>query len=136
MLVRWEEKYRVGDEQIDGEHQYLFELINDFYDAFLEKRERAVLVTLLNRLVDYAQRHFEHEEALMRDIDYPGLASHHAHHERLFEHIFALAARFEDRAYNPTHEATLFLKGWLADHILQEDLLLGAHLRAAPPQSR
>lgn len=27
MLVRWDEKYRVGNEQIEQEHQYLFQLI-------------------------------------------------------------------------------------------------------------
>lgn len=129
MLVRWDEKYRVGVERIDQEHQYLFRLINEFYDAFMEKRDRSVLVTLLNRLVDYSESHFKYEESLMREAGYGGAAEHCAHHERLFEQIFVLAGRFEDRSFNPTHEATVFLRSWLADHILQEDLPLGLHLR-------
>jgi len=132
MLVRWEEKYRVGNEQIDQEHQYLFQLINEFHDAYMEKRDRAILPGLLNRLVDYSQRHFTNEEALMVAAGYPASDEHRAHHEALFEQIFALSAKFSDRAYNPAHDATAFLKGWLADHIVHEDLTLGAFLKTAP----
>ena len=130
MLLRWEEKYRVGNEQIDQEHLYLFQLINEFYDAFVEKRERALLLNLLNRLVDYAERHFTNEETLMRDAGFPGLEEHRRHHEQLFDQIFRLNARFQDRALNPTHDTVSFLKSWLADHILHEDLVFGAHLKA------
>lgn len=129
MLVRWDEKYRVGNDQIDQEHQYLFQLINEFYDAFAEKRERTLVLALLSRLVDYAERHFTNEEALMRASVYPALDEHHHHHEKLFEQIFDLNEKLANRAFNPSHETALFLKSWLADHIVQEDTLLGAHLQ-------
>ena len=129
MLVRWEEKYRVGNEQVDQEHQYLFQLINEFYDAFIEKRDRALVLGLLNRLVDYAQTHFTNEEALMKAAGYPALDEHCAHHEKLFEQIFLLHAKLNDRALNPTHDTLQFLKGWLGDHIVHEDILFGALLK-------
>lgn len=131
MLVRWEEKYQVGNEQIDREHRYLFQLINQFYDAFVDRRERAILLGLLTRLVDYAETHFTNEEALMKQAGYAALDQHQQHHEKLFEQIFALNARFNDRALNPAHETVLFLKGWLTDHILHDDLRFGAYLHAA-----
>lgn len=129
MLLRWGEKYRVGNDQIDQEHQYLFQLINEFYDAFAEKRDRTLVLQLLSRLVDYAERHFTNEETQMRASSYPGLDDHHRHHEKLFEQIFELNAKLADRAFNPGHQTAQFLKGWLADHIVQEDTLLGAHLQ-------
>ena len=127
-LLRWDEKYRVGQAQIDSEHQYLFELINDFYDAFMEDHDRGRVLGLLNRLVDYAQRHFTHEEALMREAGFANLDAHLAHHEKLFEQIFELSTRFQDRAVNPTHATVQFLRGWLTDHIVHEDRVFGAHL--------
>jgi hemerythrin len=133
MLVRWDEKYRVGNQEIDSEHQFLFQLINDFYDAFVEKRDRTQVLTLLNRLVEYAEKHFTHEEALMAEAGYPDREAHLAHHVKLYEQIFELNARFNDRAHNPAHETVLFLKAWLADHIVHQDLLLGAHLKSRPP---
>jgi hemerythrin len=53
MLLRWDEKCRVGNDQIDQEHQDLFQLINEFYDAFAEKRERTLALHLLSRLADH-----------------------------------------------------------------------------------
>ena len=129
MFVRWDEKYRVGNEQIDQEHQFLFRLINDFYDAFMAKKDRMQVLNLLNRLVDYAQKHFTNEEALMREIGYVDLDNHCSHHEKLFEQIFSLNAKFSDRTLNPAHDTLLFLKNWLSDHIVHEDLLLGAALQ-------
>lgn len=130
MLVRWDEKYRVGNDQIDQEHQYLFELMNAFYDGYLEKRDRAQLLILLNRLVDYAQRHFRNEEALMKSSGYADVEAHSARHEKLVEQVFDLNTRLSDRAFNPEHDTVAFLKGWLTDHIVHQDLLLGAHLNA------
>ena len=130
MWVRWDEKYRVGNEQIDREHQYLFELINAFYDAFSEKRDRTLLISLLNRLVEYSERHFSNEESLMQAKAYVALEEHRQRHEKLFEQIFELNARLADRAFNPTHDTLAFLKGWLSDHIVQEDLLFGAFLKS------
>ena len=129
-LLRWDEKYLVGYPQIDEEHRYLFVLINDFYDAFMEDRDRARVLQLMNRLVDYAERHFTNEEVLMRDSGFAGLEAHHAHHERLFDQIFQLNARFQDRSVNPTHDTVQFLRTWLCDHILHEDLAFGAHLKS------
>jgi hemerythrin len=40
-----------------------------------------------------------------------------------------LNAKLGNRAFNPSHETAQFLKSWLADHIVNEDTLLGAHLQ-------
>ena len=128
-LVRWEDRYAVGQPQIDDEHRYLFQLINDFHDAFVDAGNRAQLLWLLNRLVDYAQRHFTNEERLMLESGYPGLDAHRARHVQLFEQIFVLNSKFEERTVNPAREAVLFLRTWLADHILHEDMAVGAHLK-------
>lgn len=127
-LMRWDDKYLVGERQIDDEHRYLFELINDFYDGYMDDRDRARVLGLFNRLVDYAQRHFTNEEALMQMSGYPDLDAHHARHEALFEEIFALNARLQDRAINPAHDTVKFLKIWLSDHIIHDDMVFGAHL--------
>jgi hemerythrin len=127
-LVRWDDKYLLGQEQIDDEHRSLFAMINAFYDAFMEDRDRARVLSLLNRLVDYAQRHFTNEERLMLESGYADLDAHRLHHERLFEQIFRLNEKLQDRTVNPAHDTVKFLRNWLSDHIIQEDLILGAHL--------
>jgi hemerythrin len=127
-LVRWTSQLDIGQPLIDDEHKYLFDLINEFHEAYLTKQSRDQVMRVLNRLVEYAERHFKHEEDLMRDAGYPGLDEHRIKHEALFEKVFALNSRFEDRALNPTHEMFGFLRDWLSDHILQNDSKFGEYL--------
>jgi hemerythrin len=127
-LVRWEDRYLLGQEQIDSEHRSLFTLINEFYDAYMDDHDRSRVVVLFNRLVDYAQKHFTHEEQLMLESGYADLDAHRLHHERLFEQIFRLNERLQNRAVNPEHDTVKFLRTWLSDHIIHEDLVFGAHL--------
>lgn len=130
-LLRWSDSYLVGHEQVDDEHRYLFTLINEFHDAFMERHARSDLDRLLNRLVEYTERHFRHEEALMREAGYPELARHAAIHESLVEKIFQLAEKFSNRAINPTRDTIGFLETWLTDHIVVEDLAFSVFVAAA-----
>lgn len=129
-LLRWSDNYLVGHEQVDTEHRYLFALINEFHDAFMERHSRADLDRLLNRLVEYTERHFRHEEAMMREAGYPDLARHAAIHESLVEQIFRLAEKFSNRAINPTRETFAFLDTWLTEHIRVEDMAFALFMAA------
>ena len=130
-LLRWSESYQVGHQQVDDEHRYLFSLVNDFHDAFMERQARSDLDRLLNRLVEYTERHFRHEEALMREAGYPELERHMTIHETLVEKIFQLAEKFSNRAINPTRETVAFLETWLTDHIRVEDMAFAVFVAAA-----
>lgn len=131
-LLRWSDQYLVGDAVLDRQHRYLFDLINAFHDAFVERRERREVLRLLTQLIEYAESHFEEEERLMRESGYPALERHHAAHVRLYEQIFELNAKLEDRSLNPTYDTIAFLRNWLSDHILGNDLAIGAHLAQCP----
>lgn len=83
---------------------------------------------MLNRLVEYAEEHFAREEEIMRASGYPGLARHHAIHEALFEQIFVLQGHFEDGRIRIDRDAVDFLRGWLVDHIVGEDMKFSAYV--------
>jgi len=87
-LVRWDDKYIVGNEVIDADHKALFVLINDFYDAFQESKRRRDLGFILMKLVRHAEQHFQREEAIMVASGYPVHAEHHEFHTKLYETIY------------------------------------------------
>ncbi|HEY5762093.1 MAG TPA: bacteriohemerythrin [Rhodocyclaceae bacterium] len=130
-LIRWTDKFAVNQSLIDDQHRYLFQLINDFHDAYMQRQTRQDVLILLNRLIDYAQRHFEDEERIMAEKAYPQLEAHQALHVKLFEEIFALNEKLADRALNPTRDTIAFLKNWLTDHIMLHDLKFAEHLNAS-----
>lgn len=129
-LLRWDAKYLLGQAQFDDEHQRLFELINNFYDAFMLDHDRATVLGLLDRVVEHIQLHFANEEALMQESGFPGLDAHRAQHRILLEQVQEVNAKFRDRSVNPTHATVLVLRNCLGYHIIRYDLVFGAYLKS------
>lgn len=120
-FLTWNDEFLIGDATVDAEHRELFRLINDFHDHWMEARDRADIGRVLTQLVRYAEDHFQHEEAAMRDAGYPLLDEHHQVHEQLFETIFRLHDAYVNRAGTLELQTMKFVRGWLVDHIVQND---------------
>lgn len=129
IFLSWREEYLVGIAQIDAEHQYLFKLINDFHDEHARGGKSQDVLHVLNRLVAYAEEHFQHEEALMRSIGYPGLVRQQDLHEKLFSSIFTLNEKLSQSAAEVDSETLRFLKHWLVGHIVKEDMEIGDFMK-------
>jgi hemerythrin len=128
-FLSWRDDYSVGVDVIDAEHRYLFELITEFHDRHARGEAREDVARVLNRLVAYAEQHFQNEEGLMRKSAYPGLEGQLAQHEQLFYSVFALNDKVAKGALNVDTDILRFLKGWLVGHIVKEDMQLGDFLQ-------
>ena len=128
-LLSWRDDYRVGIPLIDTEHQYLIALINEFHDKHASRVTRPLATMVLNRLVSYAEQHFKHEEALMREVGFPRLAHQQRLHEKLYFSIFVLQEEMSRENAVADGKTMRFLRHWLLDHILDEDMEIGDFLR-------
>lgn len=122
-LLSWTNEYAIGDDLIDGEHQELFRLVNAFHDLWVERHDRRTIAPLLNQLIAYAEMHFQHEEAVMRNAGFPKLAEHQQTHVAMVESIFALRLAFEQASTHLEMDTLKFVKSWLLDHIIRSDYL-------------
>lgn len=135
-LLNWKADYCTGNARIDDDHRALFDRINDFHYAWQQNRDRKDIARVLNRLVEYAEEHFAREEEIMRASAYPGLARHQAIHEALFEQIFVLQGHFEEGRIRIDRDAMDFLRAWMVDHIVGEDMKFSAYVeRGKEPAS-
>lgn len=123
----FDSRYRVGVEQVDLEHQRLFELASHIYDRL----SLDVIVPMhemrsaINELIEYTASHFANEEMLMENSGYPNLDDHRALHDGLISRIRdfeSQAATVEQLTPVDLYE---FLCGWLGDHILTSDRVFG-----------
>lgn len=128
-LLSWRDDYRVGVPLIDTEHEYLIGLINEFHDKHASGVARPQSLPVLNKLVSYAEQHFQHEEALMAEIGFPRLAHQQKLHERLYSSIFTLHEELSRNRAEVNGKTMRFLRHWLLDHILDEDMDIGEFLR-------
>ena len=122
---------KIGIEQIDKEHQHLFNLINQgldmLHNQYVDDHYNA-LKELLHELESYADEHFAHEEAYMESIRDPEVIMQRTQHmfyrEKIREWSFYSIAE-EEQQRQLLEELLKFLAKWLYHHIIGSDSLIG-----------
>lgn len=76
----WREEYASGNATIDGQHRELFSHANEVIDAFLIGSDRQRIEKALERLVSALLSHFNDEEALLAQMQFPGAEGHAGEH--------------------------------------------------------
>jgi len=129
-LLTWDSSYSVKVAELDDHHQKLFSLINALYDAMRVGKGRAVLGQIVTELGDYTQTHFQAEEALMEQANYPALDGHRAEHRRFIAQVSQFKKDLEAGTGGNAVAVAEFLKDWLTKHIKRLDQSYSAHLNA------
>lgn len=122
-FIEWSESMSVGVPWLDHDHQVLVKLINLLHQQANTEDGHETLGTVLNSLLDYTQLHFSREEQVLQACNYPSLKEHKQQHESLVEQVVNIAHRFfENKEAVIEDDVVIFLRNWLVDHILQQDM--------------
>lgn len=122
------EEFMTKVDFVNEQHANLFEIINKGWDVLdddmiFDKFDK--IVTVLNELKLYTQRHFADEEEYMKSINYAGLEAQQTVHEAFIERVVNLdLAEIEEMDENQDEylrELLEFLNDWLINHILRMD---------------
>jgi hemerythrin-like metal-binding protein len=116
--IKWIPEYSIGNKEIDEQHKMLFTIINTFFG--LDTKQEAI--ETFHNLSIYIDLHFEAEENLLRQINYPDTEEHINKHDELRVKFHLLLQKLEDYNADVHHKIALFLYSWLASHILKEDM--------------
>jgi hemerythrin len=128
-LVSWNDKFSVEVPSIDQQHQKLFAMMNELYDAMSQGKGKQLAPEILDRLVDYTREHFAAEEAMMKRANYPDFAAHQAEHEKLKAEV---AKMLKDSSSAALSMPLLsFMRDWLQSHIVSRDKCYTASMRTA-----
>jgi len=129
----WTPDLELGIDLIDHDHKVLVSLLNQAHDCIGAPEERATLGSVLNALVEYTEYHFAREEQIMESAGYSELEEHRDLHRRLTRQANEVRARFAvDPKDVQAEEVLQFLKDWLRDHIMGQDLRFRPHVLSRP----
>ncbi|MGD2074039.1 MAG: bacteriohemerythrin [Gammaproteobacteria bacterium] len=127
-LIRLEDDQRLNVREIDSQHETLIELINRLHKAMMGGGRRSILDGIIAELIEHTRTHFQYEEKLMLEHNYPGYARHKQEHERLIRHIVDLADGYRSGDLLLSFAVMVDLRGWALVHIQKFDLALGRFL--------
>lgn len=130
-MIQFTDDCLLGVEQIDEEHRYLFELLARGDSLLQNEYGRDIyedIKSLLGELENYADEHFSHEEAYMKEIRDPELILQRIQHMVFRETITEFLLKNIDDDEDQQHaleELLSFLTKWLYRHILSSDTMIG-----------
>ncbi|MBF0153804.1 MAG: hemerythrin domain-containing protein [Magnetococcales bacterium] len=137
----------VGIPALHGQHVGLVEIMVSLYGE-VKKLQKAApgkedLVTLrraIDELKSYATRHFQEEEAYMKNMEFPAVHSHIAAHQAFVGGLLEVENRIWKESVSYVIDLLHLIVGWLFEHINQMDMVYARFSRGekvtVPPLAR
>ncbi len=128
-LFKWTKTHEIFLPELDAEHRNICRGGSEFYKAVLAGAPPERLSTLLQSLLESAESHFQHEERMMGEAEFPSFAWHKHQHDAVRHRAQELVNRIEAGDSGARIEFLGFLSGWIRDHTSVADRMMGAYLR-------
>jgi len=119
-MVVWDENHSVDIEEIDNQHELLFEVIYKLDLAVERQESMATITTLLEALIDYTDYLFKTEEKYLALLSLDDYELHQQQHQFFIENLTVFKAQTE-RIGTVSLSLLYFLKDWLVEHTQMED---------------
>lgn len=137
MAIIWRKEMSVNNDAIDHDHHFMVNFLNTVELALQTPEEKETLLEVFNQLHEYSVHHFRREESIQRKIEYPNSLKHKNSHASLLKELESLMEELKqidspEKIKNKSHDINAFLKSWLINHVLNEDLLLKPYLSHHP----
>ena len=92
--IVWEKSYEVGHPILDAQHRHIVDLINALHNA-AEGEGLATVDAILPHFIRFLDNHFATEEAILRQVAYPGVEQHAGEHRALMNRVTKAVAAAE-----------------------------------------
>lgn len=137
MAIIWRKAMSVGNDIIDHDHHFMVNFVNSIELILQDPSAKEMLLEVFDQLYDYSVDHFRREETIQRKIEYPKSLQHKNSHSTLLSQLEKLKTELEEiksskEIEKKSSEIINFLRMWLINHVLDEDMLLKPYLEKYP----
>jgi hemerythrin len=131
MLIDWSDEYSIGIDKIDEQHKRFFATMHRFHEQCLTSEGEDVALETLAAMNKYATEHFEAEELLMREHEYPRLEEHLQLHAEFLAKYSELTEQVNDLgpSQDLAEQMVDMVQAWLVEHIAEADVQYAAHVK-------
>lgn len=121
VFFRWTENISVQSVEIDNQHKELVSMLNEMYEAFMNKEHQIKIGSILDKMWAYTKYHFNTEERYFTLFNYDDKLSHLKEHELFRTKVELFMEKYRSSNTALTYEVMNFLRNWLNTHILETD---------------
>lgn len=135
MTLEWREQLSVANGVVDADHKQLIALINSV-ELALESKDWDGFSGAIDQLGNYAHEHFAREEKIARAAGCANWQRLAQAHELLGKQLVRARKELEamrgEWVKSTLDHFTAFLRSWLIDHVIKEDLKMKPALQKFP----
>lgn len=128
-FVVWKDEYSVGVQVLDDDHRKLLSLINKLQTTVHYQTGESFEKEALDEVIAYTKYHFEREEKLMEEANYPDLEAHKETHRSMITKVDGFVKEYEKKGHEVLGDVATYLKDWLINHINGTDQKYSALLK-------
>lgn len=134
MALIWTKQLSVGNATLDSEHKNLIGMVNSIEYA-IEIRDSFALLRAIKLLMECVHDHFTNEERFAQTIDLP-FDQHKLAHRHFQKELQSTWNELDVKKGMWTEHVMeyypQFLREWLVEHIMKEDMLMKPVLQTHP----
>lgn len=133
MKFHWEETLVLNVPLMDKQHMELVEQADKLFEALGDPAKSTQEINeMLKFLADYVVNHFNAEERLQRQYNYPDYEKHHEIHEAFKATVSDLIKSIEADGLKTTKKLAInkMVMQWLKQHIGVEDRKLAVYIHS------
>jgi hemerythrin len=121
-LLRWDDSFLIGIDELDYEHKALIDDINRLHEELAGHDEKSEIERCLGDIHARMQAHFALEEHVMKEHGYEFFDEHKREHEALLNSYTEDMTQFlNDTGVSASTPIEDSLKHWVVDHIINSD---------------
>ena len=126
----WRDTYSIGVDKVDEQHQQLFKQVNKLISMTQEDKSQAKIEEVLDFLAQYTVKHFETEEEIQQNYDYPDYERHQEIHNNFVAEVQTAQEKLAQGEMGSADLVKLnkMVSRWLVNHVKGIDQELGAHI--------
>ncbi|MFQ6604382.1 MAG: bacteriohemerythrin [Fidelibacterota bacterium] len=123
-IVTWTDDWSVGVSSIDDDHRHLVALIQKLFHSMMTEQGTDFINAVFIELIEYTKTHFSREESVFEKYGFDELDHHKILHQQLIDEVLKEGSHILDKGKEQdlSFELLDFLKNWLVNHIIKEDL--------------
>jgi hemerythrin len=126
----WNPQYTVHVEELDAQHQKLFNITNHVFDMY--EKGSGDLLPSLKDLVEYLCKHIKTENTVMIRCGYPDYAAQNTQHEIFIDKMQSFLKSYKEDEKDLVLSILHYLHNWIFSHTVNMDLKYGQYLISRP----
>jgi len=112
---------------MDYDHELVAEIVNSLHDSVV-KADRELTCKEMKKLLDVLEGHFENEERMMKENQFPGYFSHKLEHDRFYKQMLKTIERYDKDKESFGMNELIGIRRWFFNHIDINDRKCGQFL--------